>query len=220
MGIDALGEYAARLIQFKAQQLIGRYGFTRSDREDIEQELRTDLVGRLRQFDSKRSQRNTFIARLVEHKVASIIEHRKAGMRDFAREERSLDTWVNVDDGGWEQFGDMLTEEEALKRQGRARRSKEELRDLILDVRSVVDELADDDRALCLLLFDVGSVSEASRTSGIPRSTIYEARDRIQRRFERAGLQDYLPKKSTSRRQSGNGSGKYAEKGRKRRTGR
>jgi len=208
MGIDRLGEYAARLIRFKAQQLIGKHGFTKSDREDIEQELRADLVGRLRRFDPKRAQRNTFIARVVDHKVATIIEQRTAGMRNFAREERSLNTWVRVDKDTWAQFGDTLTEDEVLARHGRAYRSSEELRDLTIDVRNAMNGLTGDDRKLCLLLFETGSVSEASRRSGIPRSTIYEARERIRQRFEQAGLGDYLPKKRASRRQFRDGSGR------------
>jgi RNA polymerase sigma-70 factor, ECF subfamily len=208
MGIDALGEYAARLIRFKSQQLIGKHGFTRSDREDIEQELRADLIGRLRRFDPARAQRNTFIARVIDHKVATIIEQRHAAMRDVAREERSLNARDNADGETREPFGDTLAEDEVLARHGRARRSSEELRDLALDLRYAMDGLTDHDRKLCLLLLETGTVSEASRRSGIPRSMIYEVRERIRQRFEQAGLQDYLPKKCTFRRQFPDGSGK------------
>jgi len=37
-------EYVARLVRIKARQLVGRYGFTESDREDIEQELTLHLL--------------------------------------------------------------------------------------------------------------------------------------------------------------------------------
>jgi len=61
-GID---DYAVQLIKYKARQLVGRVGFTESDREDLEQEMVLDLLRRLPKFDPKRAGRNTFIARIV-----------------------------------------------------------------------------------------------------------------------------------------------------------
>jgi RNA polymerase sigma-70 factor (ECF subfamily) len=219
MGIDALGEYAARVIRFKAQQLIGRHGFTRSDREDIEQELRADLVKRLRQFDPARAKRKTFIARVIEHKVATIIEYCRAGMRDFRREERSLDTWVDVGEDGWNRFGNTLAEEDVCDVCGRPNLSREERSDLASDVENVIADLPAELRELCRFLKS-GSLSDAARRAGIPRSTLYDVVRRIRERFEQADLQDYLPKRPSSRRQSQDGSGRYAEEGDERRTDR
>jgi DNA-directed RNA polymerase specialized sigma24 family protein len=87
MGFDkryeGIDEYAVRIIKYKARQLVGRVGFTESDREDLEQEMLMDLLQRLPKYNPDRAQRNTFIARVVEHKIATIIEARKAGLRDY-----------------------------------------------------------------------------------------------------------------------------------------
>ena len=60
-----------------------RSGFTESDRDDLEQEMMLDLLQRLPKYNPDRAQRNTFIARVVEHKIATLIEARKAGLRDY-----------------------------------------------------------------------------------------------------------------------------------------
>ncbi|RMF23507.1 MAG: hypothetical protein D6760_05195, partial [Deltaproteobacteria bacterium] len=83
-------QYAARLIRFKARQLCRRPGFTPSDRADIEQEFRVDLLERLPRFDAGKAQLNTFIARVIERKAASIVRHRTAEKRAPEREECSL----------------------------------------------------------------------------------------------------------------------------------
>ena len=48
MGFDkryeGIDEYAVRIIKYKARQLVGRVGFTESDREDLEQEMILDLI--------------------------------------------------------------------------------------------------------------------------------------------------------------------------------
>ena len=82
---ERIGEYGEWLIRHKARQLVGREGFTESDREDLEQELRTDLLLRLPKYDAERASRKTYIARLVDHKVATIIEARRAAKRDWRR---------------------------------------------------------------------------------------------------------------------------------------
>ncbi len=46
--------YAEQVIKAKAKQLVGRYGFTESDREDIEQELRLRILRRLQDYDPER----------------------------------------------------------------------------------------------------------------------------------------------------------------------
>ena len=95
MGFDkryeGIDEYAVRIIKYKARQLVGRVGFTESDREDLEQEMMLDLLQRLPKYNPDRAQRNTFIARVVEHKIATIIEARKAGLRDYRLCRCSLD---------------------------------------------------------------------------------------------------------------------------------
>ena len=187
-GID---DYAVRIIKYKARQLVGRVGFTESDRQDLEQEMVFDLLRRLPKFKPERAQRNTFIARVVEHKVATIIEAQKAGMRDYRLCPCSLNDRFENDEGGSVERIDTINQDDYLQRTGNLSRPISDLRGLSIDVRSAVEKLPPELRDLCKRL-QVESVTEISRDTGIPRGTIYESINKLRTLFEDAGLKDYL----------------------------
>jgi len=95
-GMDA---YAAGAVRFKAGQLVGKAGFTQSDREDLQQELALDLLRRSRKYDPKRARRSTFTACLVEHRAATILAERMAPTRDIRREGPSLNEMITDGEG-------------------------------------------------------------------------------------------------------------------------
>lgn len=187
-GID---DYAVRIIKYKARQLVGRVGFTESDRQDLEQEMVFDLLRRLPKFKPERAQRNTFIARVVEHKVATIIEAQKAGMRDYRLCPCSLNDRFENEEGGSVERIDTINQDDYLQRTGNLSRPISDLRGLSIDVRSAVENLPPELRDLCKRL-QVESVTEISRDTGIPRGTIYESIKKLRTLFEDAGLKDYL----------------------------
>jgi len=187
-GID---DYAVQLIKYKARQLVGRVGFTESDREDLEQEMVLDLLRRLPKFDPKRAGRNTFIARIVEHKVATIIEAQKAGMRDYRLCSCSLNDRLEDEEGRSIERMETIDQEDYLRRTGKLSRPMSELRNLSIDLRSAVQTLPPELRELCKRL-QTKSVTEISRDTGIPRGTIYESIKKLRAIFEDAGLKDYL----------------------------
>jgi len=187
-GID---DYAVQIIRYKARQLVGRVGFTESDREDLEQEMVLDLLRRLPKFDPKRAGRNTFIARIVEHKVATIIEAQKAGMRDYRLCSCSLNDRLEDEEGRSIERMETLDQEDYLRRTGKLSRPMSELRNLSIDLRSAVQTLPPELRELCKRL-QTESVTEISRDTGIPRGTIYESIKKLRAIFEDAGLKDYL----------------------------
>ena len=187
-GID---DYAVQLIKYKARQLVGRVGFTESDREDLEQEMVLDLLRRLPKFDPKRAGRNTFIARIVEHKVATIIEAQKAGMRDYRLCSCSLNDRLEDEEGRSIERMETINQEDYLRRTGKLSRPMSELRNLSIDLRSAVQTLPPELRELCKRL-QTESVTEISRDTGIPRGTIYESIKKLRAIFEDAGLKDYL----------------------------
>lgn len=183
--------YSARLIKCKARQLVGRVGFTESDRKDIEQDLILDLLRRLSKYNPKRARRNTFIRLVVEHKVASIVEAKKAGVRDYRLCSCSLNERLESEEGGFIERGQIVDEEEYLRRTGRLSRPAAEVRDLRLDVREVVEHLPTRLRELCHLL-ETDSISEVSRDTGVPRSTLYDSIKRLRGIFTDAGLRECL----------------------------
>ena len=155
-GIDA---YTVRLITFKAKQLTAQPGFSATDREDIEQELLLDLLRRQPKYDPDRAQNNTFVARVVEHRAATLIEERKAGLRDYRLQAFSLNDHIEDEDGGCCERSETFDQDDYLLRTGRQARSSDELRDLGIDVRTVVDGLPDAMRSVCrrLMTYTVSS---------------------------------------------------------------
>lgn len=197
MGFDIrckeIDEYAVRIIKFKSRQLVGRVGFTAYDREDLEQEMMLDLLQRLSKYDPERAQRNTFIARVVDHKVATIIEARTARVRDYRR-RCSLDDcfeYSEYEDNFCIERMEIIDQDDYLMRTGKVSRPPSELRDLSLDVRQAIEKLPPELRELCRRL-DTDTVTEISRDTGIPRGTIYESIKKLRAIFEDAGLRDYL----------------------------
>src|SRR5438093_947856 len=80
-----LDPYAARLIRCRTSQLIRARRFGECDRHDIEQELALDLLRRLPRFDPARAGRETFCARVVEHRIRELLRARRAiALRDLA----------------------------------------------------------------------------------------------------------------------------------------
>ena len=188
---DGIDPYAAGLIRFKARRLVGQAGFTASDREDIEQELTLDLLRRLPKYNPKRAQLNTFIARVVEHRLASLIEAQKAGIRDYRRCRCSLNECFEDADGRSVERVDTFDQEDYLLRTGAQSRPSEELNRLAIDVAAVLETLPPELRELCRRL-KAETVTEISRDTGVPRGTIYESIKKLREIFKDAGLRNYL----------------------------
>jgi RNA polymerase sigma-70 factor (ECF subfamily) len=191
-GLDA---YAVRLIKHKARQLVGRAGFVEADRHDLEQDLVIDVLRRLPRFDPAIAKRETFIARIVEHHVATIVESQKAGIRDYRQRAGSLDERREEDDGSSADGPPVLDEKEYVRETLTSAQRDEDLHALRLDLEKVLSELPGDGsvdlRALCVRL-QTSTVSDVSRETGVPRGTVYEAIGKLRTRFERAGLSVYL----------------------------
>ena len=188
---DGIDPYAAGLIRFKARQLVGKAGFSAWDREDIEQELTLDLLRRLPKYNPKRAQLNTFIARVVEHRLASLIEAQKAGIRDYRRCRCSLNECFEDADGRSVERVDTFDQEDYLLRTGGQSRPSEELSALAIDVAAVLEGLPHELRNLCRRL-QAETVTEISRGTGVPRGTIYESIKKLREIFKDAGLRNYL----------------------------
>ena len=187
-----LSRYAMDLIRCKARQLIGKAGFTRSDVEDIEQDLALDLLERLPKYDASKAAETTFVARVVERKISKLLRHRAQERRYYGRVSCSLDDLVEDGDGrsiarsgiiGGAQPGDAACgADEATNRRH--------------DVSRVLDRLPEDLRGIAERL-RTRTVMETAKDLGVPRTTLYGAVNRIRTVFEEAGLRDYLHPIST-----------------------
>ncbi len=176
--------YASGLIKFKARQLSRRSGFSRTDRADLEQELWTDLVGRLPRYDPGKASLNTFIARVVDRKVASILRYHLAAMRSPARNEASLNEPVLDCDGRVVERHQTTPE---------AAGTYQRIHDLRRDLAEVRASLPTDIlRAVMDAIGLGGTVNSIAEDMGLSRRTVERHVSDLRRIFEDAGLRDYL----------------------------
>ena len=113
-----------RIIKHKARTLVGSYGFVEDDRQDLEQDLTLDVLRRLAKFDPARAQLATFVSRLVDHRIANIIEERTAQKRDYRLCTRSLNEPVNEEDGEPTELQELISQDDFLRRTGRSQRRR------------------------------------------------------------------------------------------------
>ena len=194
---EAIHEYAVRITSFKARQLVGKVGFTESDRKDIEQELLCDILRRLPNYDRRRGKMTTFISRVVNHRISTLIEEQTARMRDFRQRAWSLNDPLVAKDGRTYEPAQQINADEYLQRTGKRCRTEAERVELSVDVRALVESLPEDLQDLCHRL-STQSVTDISRETGVPRGTLYDSIVRLRAIFEEAGLQEYLPPSADS----------------------
>lgn len=173
-------ECARDIIYYKSRQLIGSYGFTISDLDDIRQELAVDLWLRLPGFDPTRASLRTFVTRVISNKIASIIEMRTSKTRNVAMCPHSLNDLVYAEDGSVVERGDLLGGIDAeLEHSG-----------LRMDVARVIKKLTPAQRQVCAML-SADNKSLAASATGISRSSMYRAVTAIRPIFEAEGLGAY-----------------------------
>jgi RNA polymerase sigma-70 factor (ECF subfamily) len=173
---NVLDRFARGIIRRKVRLLVGRAGFTRQDRDDLEQELVLRLLQSLDLFDPEQAHPNVFITTVIERAVAMILRERRAKKRDSGV-VRSLDQ-AKAKDGS--------SAEPADPRGGGQDRF-----DLASDLAEVFARLPEELRDLAERLKSQ-SLSQAARDLGVPRTTLQRQVQRLRQSFEDAGLRIYL----------------------------
>lgn len=172
-------DFAARLIRIRAEQLMGRYGFTESDRYDIEQELTLDLIRRLPSFDPTLGTRDGFIACRIDLKVANIVQAQRRIKRHGRGRRLSLDAPLPGPDGSdTEPLGALIP-------------ARDEDIDLAIDVRHVVAGMPPHLRTVCNLLLKK-KVTQIAEELGVSRRTVHRWIGEVRAIFEEAGLDGYF----------------------------
>ncbi|MEX0678368.1 MAG: hypothetical protein WD063_14905 [Pirellulales bacterium] len=189
--LDCFDEFTARFIRTKVRQLIGRAGFREADREDLLQDFALDLLQRRKHFNPDTANWEAFVVVVCENRYATILAHQRADKRSGEHEGGSLNQPIKDADGDCTEFGATLPDSQQQRRTGRYRRSNEEIWELGEDVVSVLDQMPPTMRKVCEIVMR-SSKAAAARELVISQGTVYEIRDRILVRFEKAGLRDYL----------------------------
>jgi len=183
-----LNGYAKEVIRHKARQLIGKYGFTRDDYEDLQQEMTLDLLRRLGKYDPEKSALTTFVARVVNGKISTLIRHRKQEKRDYRCQVCSLNAPVESDTSESFDMDETLSQDDFDRQVGR----NADRLDLSLDFSRAMEELPDDLRQLAIRL-QTQTMAEIARELGVPRTRLYDkGLTRLRKSFEDKGLREYL----------------------------
>lgn len=193
-----LDEFAMRLVRCTARQLVGKAGFTASDREDIEQDLALDLLAHLPHFDPRRASAEAFATHIVRNAVRTLLRRRCAERRDWRRCRTSLDADVAASDGPVLGLCEALVAEAFFRRTGRTDETAPGRQDLRLDLAGAVAGLPPGLRRIAVGLAR-GNPTDVSRSAGIGRDAVYAAIREIRTRFAAAGLLAYLERADSSR---------------------
>jgi RNA polymerase sigma-70 factor (ECF subfamily) len=179
-----------RIIRRKSWALAHSAGFVPDDQEDLEQELRLDLLLRLPHFDPTRGRRHPFVLRLIDNKIANLVEARRTGKRDYRREAFSLNAEFELEDGETIERAEVLHPDHIDLS---ARDPAPELHDLQVDVARGIYGLSPRFAALCRLLAEPErrNLKRLSEETGIPRGALYALMGEIRKSFEQNGLGDY-----------------------------
>jgi len=112
-----LTDYARKLIRFKARQLCRLHSFSKSDEEDLQQELWLAVVNQAGNFDPARASLNTFIDRVVNTAVAMILRDRQRQKRSNGFQAMSLDR-TPADGHGNEPLSAKVSKDDLARRVG------------------------------------------------------------------------------------------------------
>lgn len=181
--------YVQNLIKHKARQVCRKTGFARSDQEDLEQELKLGLLGKVHLYDPARGASfDTFADRVVVSLVKMILRERYALKRGGRRSDLSLDETIATTDKGTRiTRGETLSEADRDRRIGgsaRAPLEEDETREAVRHALSTLPPFM----AEVARMLQRGSIAEVAHDLGIPRSRVYAAIALIRVRLEEEGF--------------------------------
>lgn len=153
------------------------------DEEDLLQECLTQWIFSKDRFDPEAgAKRNTFMARVVSHKLMDIVRKQSSDKRKVAHQSSSIDQPLNNDEEN-SSLLDVLVSDVDFKAQI----------ELKFALECASSLLTASQRELCGLLQE-GQVriEELATTMGVERTTIYREIRRIRKVFEEQGLKTFL----------------------------
>jgi RNA polymerase sigma-70 factor (ECF subfamily) len=187
---ELFDDRALKLIRERVKRLIGRHGFTASDRDDLEQDMALHLLECLRRQQQPIEAPEGFFRKVIAEHAVTLIRRREAEKRDHRRLS-SLHDKVLDEDGEYVERARVVPEDHMQTRLHTASRSRLDEVELVDDVAAVLAKLPPELRDLCERLKH-HSITEVAHQLGVPRTTLHDAIRRLRKHFEEAGLRDYL----------------------------
>ncbi len=193
-----LWPYVAARIRVRTRELGRTAGFSRSDEEDVSQELAMDVLKRVPKFDPARASLKTFIARIVDNRVATLIEAQHAAKRD-SRQVDSLNEETDDEDVVRIELWQTLDDEQFARSPGSRPGRHVARRDLHADLTAAIRRMPPHLRDL-LAKLQLMTITEVARATGIPRATIHDTLQHVRARLIADGLGAYFEPPPANRR--------------------
>lgn len=188
---EGLDDYAVNLIRYKTRRLIGQVGYTKSDQEDIEQELSLHLRRQLPKYNPRKGTIKTFINTVLDNKIRTMVAARTTNQLDVRQHDYSLDEMIEAEFGDKVSRAEAIDAEEYLMATGCINRRTLNIVELCIDVQCAISLLPKDLQDLCVRL-QTQTIVDIARKDGVSRYKIDELRRRIALLFVEHGLDEYL----------------------------
>jgi len=188
---EGLDDYAVNLIRYKTRRLIGQAGYTRSDQEDIEQDLSLHLRQQLPKYNPRKGALKTFINTVLDNKIRTMVATRTTSQFDFRQHGFSLDETIETETGDRVSRGEAIDSEGYLMVTGRINRRALDTLEMRIDVQCAVSLLPADLQTLCARLQE-RTIVDIAREDGVSRHKIDELRRRMAFLFLEHGLDEYV----------------------------
>ncbi len=187
--------FTRNLVQKKAKQLVGKYGYTSVDRDDIEQNIYLRVLQSWPSYDEAEGHHHKFVTAVIERYVANIVRDRCAEKR-YDGATILLSAPLSVTDGESLRVSNTLTNNSQDKRLGRRQRGETDLSQLRLDVLATIESLPDCMREI-VELRKSKTITEIAAKKSVARTTVSGWFRKIRDHFEAAGLADYFDDSSS-----------------------
>lgn len=188
---DVTDKFTNDFIRRTVDLLVAEGKVPARDRDDMIQDLRTELLTSLSNFNGDMGRWSTFVKTVINRRVKSLLRRQNSERNGGQETITSLNETIrDADDNPIDQAL-TIPEDARFPWLVPDRTSDIERTELEMDLETVFQKLSPEDRDLCERLKYQG-VREIARELGICRSTLLGRLKKIRRLFERSGLRDYL----------------------------
>jgi len=179
--------FTVTLIRIKARQLCRRSDFSRSDYDDLRQDMRLYLLEKAHLFDPARGNIEAFVTKALRTWVAMRLRYRNREKRRESYKAISLERTRVECDGDITALGVILVQDDGRRLSQTYTMPAAEQFELREAIENAMGNLEPDDRAMLTHVAEHG-VANAAKTFGVSRRQVDNAMARARAQFEKAGL--------------------------------
>ena len=166
--------------------------FTRSDCDDLVQDILLDISRKARRFDATRSNFKTFCTAILRSKIADVIRKRSAQKRREAFAAISLATKWRSPNGGFREMHQQLPKSDLHRHRASFQPNAQTLAELRCDLAWLRQRASSKDRELMQALSIGNSEAAVARAIGRTRRSIRADVLRLRGYFQSHNMEAYL----------------------------